>query len=489
MTNSFFNYLIESSVCLLLFILVYRLLIANLTHFSWMRAYLLVSVVLSLILPLLIIPVQWKSSMQISELFSNSILLQSNQTGPDLTSKSSINGIQANAGNDIQQLIFYGILIIYIVGLVYKSSIFARNLKSIHNCIRKNLKRQESNYWLVNLKDEMPPFSFLNYIFVSTNYKNLSASDIQQIKDHESVHVKQYHSLDILFIELTDIVFWFNPVMNYIKKAIREIHEYIVDEKIAGHGENRKYYAQLLLNLTSEAKCFNLSASFTGQQIKHRILMITKPKSLPQHKLIFIVLIPLTILLLLSFSYIKNPDSKGHAVQSNSTKAFNQQIIGKINWSGNNVYSTDTLSQVLGLNPGDKFVLEDVSKHIRDNLSTLYLDNGYLFSKVDFTEKQITSGIVDLDISIFEGIRAKIGEIIVKGNVTVPTKDILQNIKFRSGDFFSKAKILSSVRALAAMGKFDPEKINPRPIPAQGIIINGYAFVDIEFDLTETNKK
>ena len=144
---------------------------------------------------------------------------------------------------------------------------------------------------------------------------------------------------------------------------------------------------------------------------------------------------------------------------------------------------------MLGLKPGDKFVSEDVSKHLRDNISTLYLDNGYVFSKVDFTQKQIINGKVDLDITIFEGTRAKIGEIIVKGNVTVPTKDVLQNIKFKSGDFFSKAKIINSVRALAAMGKFDPEKINPRPIPQMGKTINDYAIVDIEFVLTETNKK
>lgn len=489
MTNSFFNYLIESSVCLLLFILVYRFLIANLTHFSWMRVYLLISVVLSLILPVLIIPIQWNSSIQTSDLFFNSVLLQSNHSGLDLTNKSLINNTQSSGPIDIRQLIFYGVLFIYFVGLVYKASIFVWNLKSIHKCVKQNFKSREGNYWLVNLKDEMPPFSFLNYIFLTTNYKSLSVNDLQQIKNHELVHVKQYHTLDILFIELTSIVFWFNPIMNYVKKSIQEIHEYIVDEKIAGHGINRKYYAQLLLNLTSEAKCFNLSTSFTGQQIKRRILMITKSKSLPQHKLIFIVLIPLTVLLLLSFSFIKNPNSKVHSAEDNSTKVFNQQIIGKITWSGNNVYSSDTLSQVLGLKPGDKFVSEDVSKHLRDNISTLYLDNGYVFSKVDFTQKQIINGKVDLDITIFEGTRAKIGEIIVKGNVTVPTKDVLQNIKFKSGDFFSKAKIINSVRALAAMGKFDPEKINPRPIPQMGKTINDYAIVDIEFVLTETNKK
>jgi hypothetical protein len=487
MTNSFFYYLIESSVCLLLFVLVYRFLIANLTHFSWMRVYLLLSVVLSLILPVIIIPIQWNSSLLTSDLFSNSILLQSNQIGIDLTKKSLINGIQTNGDLDIQQLIFYGLLIIYFAGLVYKANIFAWNLKSIHKCVKQNFKSREGNYWLVNLENEMPPFSFLNYIFVTTNYKNLPANDIQQIKNHELVHVKQYHSLDILFIELTSIVFWLNPVMNYIKKSIREIHEYIVDEKIAGNGKNRKNYAQLLLNLTSEAKYFNLSTSFTGQQIKRRILMITKSKSLPKHKLIFTILIPLTIFLLLSFSYIKNPNSKVYADNDNSTKLFNQQSIAKISWSGNTVYSAKALNKALGLKAGDNYVQDDVLSRLLDKVGLLYLDNGYIFNRLNFTT-QIRNGKVDLNFFVTEGDKAIIGEIIINGNSTVPINDILKKITFKSSDFFSKKKIITSVKSLSAMGKFKSVKFTPQLIPHMKEPNQDFAVLDILFEVTERDK-
>ena len=133
----------------------------------------------------------------------------------------------------------------------------------------------------------MPPFSFFNYIFITNSYQSLSADDLQRIKDHEKVHAQQLHSLDVLFIEFISIIFWFNPLLIYLKKSIQEIHEYIVDEKIAERGKGKKDYAELLLKLASEVKGFNLSAGFSGNQIKRRIVMITRQRSLPGYKLMF----------------------------------------------------------------------------------------------------------------------------------------------------------------------------------------------------------
>lgn len=126
------------------------------------------------------------------------------------------------------------------------------------------------------------------------------------------VHVKQYHTLDILFVELVGIIFWFNPIVNYLKKSLKEIHEYIVDERIAGHGENKKAYAQLLLTLASGTKVFDLAASFTGEHIKRRIQMLAKPRTSPKYKLMFFVLVPLAAILLLSFSSLKNPQTNSN---------------------------------------------------------------------------------------------------------------------------------------------------------------------------------
>ena len=85
------------------------------------------------------------------------------------------------------------------------------------------------------------------------------------------LHIQQLHTFDIIFIELASIVFWFNPLMKYLKRSIQEIHEFIVDEKIAGVGQDRKDYAELLLNLASDYKRFN---AFTYQRYNHFINVI-----------------------------------------------------------------------------------------------------------------------------------------------------------------------------------------------------------------------
>lgn len=302
MVNLIFKYLLESSICLILFMVTYRILIANKTNFIWMRFYLLISLVLSLILPLIIIPIKWSVKLIPTETF----LMQTRQTATTVVN-SDQNLIQVNSGISILNTILFFAFVVYILGIVYKSYLLIKNLMKLNGLIKKSTKVKEETYWIIYIKTEMPAFSFLNYIFINYDYKDLSFAELEVIKKHEMVHVKQYHTLDILFIELVYVIFWFNPIVNYLKKTLKEIHEYIVDERIAGHGENKKAYAQLLLTLASDTKVFDFAASFTGEHIKRRILMIAKPRTSPKYKLTFFVLVPLTAMLLLSFSYLKNP--------------------------------------------------------------------------------------------------------------------------------------------------------------------------------------
>lgn len=466
MINSSFYYLLESSICLLLFTVVYKLLISNLTHFSWTRFYLISSVMLSLILPVIDLPIQWQSHLAPIVSFENMHLFQANPPSTVITGETQVNSVQTLSEINVQWVLLYGLFIVYLIGLTYKIFRFARNLRTIHQFIKQNPKERENNYWIIRLKNEIPAFSFFNFIFINNDHKNFSDKDLQLIKNHEMVHAKQYHTLDILFFELVSIVFWFNPVMIYLRKSLKEVHEYIVDAEIAGPGEQKKVYAQLLLNLASEAKSFNLVASFTGEHIKRRILMIAKPRTLPIYKLLFIVLVPLTALILLSFSYIKNPNPLGNPNQQSNSQVISNNRIGNITWVGNTEFSADTLNRLLGLKSGDYFSFDDLSKRlIEGDVPTLYHDNGNAFSKVDYTSSLNPNGDYDLTITVYEGVKANIGIISVKGNVKVPSNEILEKVIIRPGDLFNKTKIINSARAIEAMGKFVPEEIDAIPIP------------------------
>jgi hypothetical protein len=451
-----------------------------------MRACLLISVILSLVLPLIIIPIHWQSSISDSDLYNNYRLIFGDQLNA-FSGSQSIN----NGGIARQQLLPILIVGLYAIGLLYKFYNFAWNLRSIRTCIRQSPKVRDGGYWFVNLNNVMPPFSFFNYIFITNSCRNLSAVELQRIKDHEKIHARELHSIDVLFIEIISIVFWFNPIWIYLKKSIQEIHEYIVDEKIVERGKEKKDYAELLLKLASEVKGFNLSAGFSGSQIKRRIVMLRKKRSLPGQKFMFVILVPLTMLLMLSFSYIKKADSPTPQTRQNENVIQNQLKIGKILWEGNTVYDNKTLNDALGLKEGsvyNKEVIEDRlngSSGAQDAIATLYQDNGYVFSRISFTEEQ-NKNAVDLTISIYEGKQAKFGDIIVKINGIV-TKDGIDDIGIKPGDLFNKAKIVKSIRTLVASGKFDPDKINPKPILHS--TQDEYATVDLVFELTELTRK
>jgi BlaR1 peptidase M56/Surface antigen variable number repeat len=490
MNAQFLTYLVESSVYLLFFLVVYRFTISKLTHFSWMRGYLLSSLILSTILPFVKIPTHWAKSIIGHSIDNGSF--QINVLNPDLmTSAKTAESAQLSPYSHPWMFILIGLSIIYILGAIYKSVLLFGNINKILTIIKKSVKYKEGAYFLVDTDIELPAFSFFNFIFINRDYKNLTNDDILRIKKHEIIHAKQWHTLDILFVEFISVIFWFNPLVQYTKYKLQEIHEFIADEKTAGQGEMKKNYAQLLFNLATEKKSLNLMTGFYSKQISNRILMVTKKRSIRWSKLLFISLLPVALFLLFSFSYIDNAGIIKTSTPQISEIVSNQdqiQQIGNIKWVNNSAFSSEILSKVLGLNEGDKFSSKEIGSIIlaRKNIvSDYYLDRGYLFSRIELFSMMEQER--DLTFTVSEGLRGKIGtlKIAVKGKKTVPGAEITKLITINSGDWFSKAKIIESVRNLGMSGKFIPDSIKPSIKPGNRNIGENTVNVDLIFNLTE----
>ncbi len=157
--------------------------------------------------------------------------------------------------------------------------------------------------------------------------------------------------------------------------------------------------------------------------------------------------------------------------------------IRSVNWIGNAKYPSSYLDQILGMKAGDVYdqkMLNDRLTTDEDAITSLYMDNGYLFFNVSPVEANIENDSVDLELRIYEGKQASLNNIIIKGNTKTNEHVIRRELYTRPGELFSRADIIRSVRELATLGHFNPETITPNPIPnpADGT-------VDIEYSLEE----
>lgn len=158
---------------------------------------------------------------------------------------------------------------------------------------------------------------------------------------------------------------------------------------------------------------------------------------------------------------------------------------GNVNFYGNIKYSTETLQGILAIKKGDTYSKKTLQTRLEMNpngrdISSLYLDDGYLFFNVDQQEKLVYNDTIDLDLIIREGPQATIDRITVRGNEKTNDKVILREIRTKPGQKFSRSEIIRTNRELSQLGYFDPEKIGvqPKPDPVKGT-------VDIEYTVVE----
>ncbi|MFC2115242.1 outer membrane protein assembly factor BamA [Bacteroidota bacterium] len=161
----------------------------------------------------------------------------------------------------------------------------------------------------------------------------------------------------------------------------------------------------------------------------------------------------------------------------------NKYFFRNINWVGNTIYPSRLLAAVMGIEKGDVFDQTLLSKRLEvdeDAVSSLYLDNGYLFFQVDPVEIKVEDDSIDFEMRIYEGKQATINNIIITGNTKTNEHVVRRELRTKPGQLFSKSDIIRTVRELAQLGHFDPEKIEPIPFPnpAEGT-------VDIEYKLVE----
>ena len=284
------TYLLKTILCSGIFYGFYFLLLEKEKMHRFNRFYLLLSLILPFVIPLITIEKQ----AEILPIIQDNFLIYK-PLGQNTAPWSPTTG-QSEKINLLPIILWssYGFITLI---LLFR---FGKNLRIIWQRVRRNTPIDFESSTLILLEQNLIPHSFLRCIFLNkTEYENGNIEE--EILQHELAHVRQKHSFDVILMEIIHCLFWFNPILIFYRKAIQLNHEFLADEAVIKHFENPVSYQYLLLNKASQANSLSLTSQFNYLITKKRLIMMTKNTS-PQRafliKLLFAPLFVGTVLML-----------------------------------------------------------------------------------------------------------------------------------------------------------------------------------------------
>lgn len=258
------NYLLKSGILLLVFYAVYKLWLENEKMFRFNRIYLLGSLVFSFVIPLQLISFVSGFSNKIGFIQLEELVIQKS------------NEKLGTISFDDFATVFIAMVYVFIVLML--AIRFVLNLYSFYKRTKNNQIQFVQGEKIVLIEEPVLPHSFWKSIFINKNEFEKGKIPSELIA-HEKAHLDQKHTLDILFIEIFQIVFWFNPLLLFYKKAIKLNHEFLADEVVNIQFQSVRNYQNLLLDFASNKNTVALASNINYLITKKRLLMMTKKES------------------------------------------------------------------------------------------------------------------------------------------------------------------------------------------------------------------
>ena len=274
-------HLIKSSGIALLFLVCYHLFLKKETFFNANRWFLLSGLLISFVLPFITLT---------NEVFITSypIFETTENTVPITTTSKQFNWI------------FFLLLSIYIFGAVLFIVKLLIQFTAIHRLIKATQIQKKDDFYLVNTSKNTAPFSFFKYIFYNSSQFN--TAELNSVLSHEKVHACQYHSLDILLMELLFITQWFNPTIWWYKKSMKQNLEFLADAKACSKTTEKKFYQYLMLKQAVGIHSSSIVNPFYNSLIKKRIVMLNQKQSKKSNLFKMLFVLPVLALFLVSFN-------------------------------------------------------------------------------------------------------------------------------------------------------------------------------------------
>jgi len=254
-------YLLRVNIAVAILYSLYWLLIRNKSNFKLNRMYLLSVLLFAFLFPLISFPVE-------IEEFVNTNQFNFINTVNDFTSFSNTVAIKTKTPEtpvDMQLILSYAYLLITFLLLLR----FIIELIRIIKKIVAYDKIKKERFTLIVNQNFKSPFSFFHYIFVE---KSPGVDSL--IIEHEKVHVRQLHTLDLFFAQISSALLWINPFMYLLKKELVALHEYLADFAVLNNGENHEKYLNQVLNQVQNNFNSGLLSKFNYSLTKKRLKMM-----------------------------------------------------------------------------------------------------------------------------------------------------------------------------------------------------------------------
>ena len=287
------HYILQFLAFQLLFLVVYDLFLKKETFFNINRGFLLITPIVSLLVPFIKIPVIEKNVPAEFAVTLPPIVLEG---------EPSLNGLtHAYTGGMVN------LSTLWWVGVGLSMLFFLYKLYKIYRLKRTGEISKTGRITLIKLPNTDVAFTFFKTIFLGTD---LSETQQKHIVMHEQVHANQHHSIDLLYFEVLRILFWFNPLVYVYQKRMVSLQEFIADAEVAKQQNKKDYYQSLLSQVFQTEKISFINTFFNHSLIKNRIVMLQKSKSKNIFKLKYLLLIPIVGGMLLYSSCTQNASAQ-----------------------------------------------------------------------------------------------------------------------------------------------------------------------------------
>ena len=278
-----FIYIAKSSGLILLFYCAYYFLLRKETFFYSNRWFLLTGLVTSVALPFFI--------------YTKIILV--NPTPMPIINLSQLNNFQAAEKENFEISWNLILLVIYIIGFLGFLFQLVIDFYSLNSVLKGKKIEKQANFKFVDINENIAPFSFFGYIVYNSSM--YTQPELESILEHEKVHSDQNHTIDVLISRFFCVVFWFNPIIWFYKKAIVQNLEFIADNEAYKKISDKRTYQYALLKITTHENCVAITNHFYQSLIKKRIVMLNKNQSKKRNSWKYFVVIPSLVAFVLLF--------------------------------------------------------------------------------------------------------------------------------------------------------------------------------------------